>query len=29
MLERFIMEKRLGNYRVYIGDQMQGEMHPA
>jgi flavin reductase (DIM6/NTAB) family NADH-FMN oxidoreductase RutF len=29
MLERFIMEKRLGNYRVYIGDQAQGEMHPA
>ncbi len=29
MLERFIMEKRLGNYRVYIGDQVQGEMHPA
>lgn len=29
MLERFIMEKRLGNYRVYIGDQTQGEMHPA
>ena len=29
MLERFIHEKRLGNYRVYIGSQEQGEMHPV
>ena len=29
MLERFIREKRLGNYQVYIGDQHQGEYHPA
>ena len=29
MLERFIQEKRLGNFRIYIGDQRQGEMHPA
>ena len=29
MLERFIREKRLGNYQVYIGDQQQGEFHPA
>jgi hypothetical protein len=29
MLERFIQEKRLGNFRIYIGDQKQGEMHPA
>ena len=29
MLERFIREKRLGNYNVYIGDQDQGEMHPV
>ncbi len=29
MLQRFILEKRLGNYRVYIGDQDQGELHPA
>ena len=29
MLERFIREKRLGNYQVYIGDQDQGELHPA
>jgi flavin reductase (DIM6/NTAB) family NADH-FMN oxidoreductase RutF len=29
MLERFIQEKRLGNFRIYIGDQQQGEMHPA
>jgi flavin reductase (DIM6/NTAB) family NADH-FMN oxidoreductase RutF len=29
MLERFIREKRLGNYQVYIGDQERGEMHPA
>jgi len=29
MLGRFIREKRLGNYQVYIGDQHQGEFHPA
>jgi flavin reductase (DIM6/NTAB) family NADH-FMN oxidoreductase RutF len=29
MLERFIREKRLGNYQVYIGDQHHGEFHPA
>ena len=29
MLERFIREKRLGNYQVYIGDQDQGELHPT
>ncbi|UCH39568.1 MAG: flavin reductase family protein [Gammaproteobacteria bacterium] len=29
MLERFIREKRLGNYNVYIGDRESGEMHPA
>jgi hypothetical protein len=29
MLERFIEEKRLGNFRIYIGDQKQGEMHPT
>lgn len=29
MLERFIHEKRLGNYNIYIGDQRQGEIHPA
>ena len=29
MLERFILEKRLGNYQVYIGDQHQGEYHPT
>jgi len=29
MLERFIREKRLGNFQVYIGDQERGEMHPA
>ena len=29
MLQRFILEKRLGTYRVYIGDQHQGELHPA
>jgi len=29
MLERFIQEKRLDNFRIYIGDQKQGEMHPA
>ena len=29
MLDRFIREKRLGNYQVFIGDQDQGEFHPA
>jgi flavin reductase (DIM6/NTAB) family NADH-FMN oxidoreductase RutF len=29
MLSRFIREKRLGNYQVYIGDQHHGEFHPA
>jgi len=29
MLERYIREKRLGNYQVYIGDQQHGEFHPA
>ncbi|MDH3633221.1 MAG: flavin reductase family protein [Gammaproteobacteria bacterium] len=29
MLERFIREKRLGNYSIYIGDRAQGEVHPA
>jgi flavin reductase (DIM6/NTAB) family NADH-FMN oxidoreductase RutF len=29
MLERYIREKKLGNYRVYIGDQDQGEVHPS
>jgi flavin reductase (DIM6/NTAB) family NADH-FMN oxidoreductase RutF len=29
MLGRYIREKRLGNYQVYIGDQHQGEFHPA
>jgi hypothetical protein len=29
MLGRVIREKRLGNYQVYIGDQDQGELHPA
>jgi flavin reductase (DIM6/NTAB) family NADH-FMN oxidoreductase RutF len=29
MLERFIREKRLGNYSIYIGGQWQGEVHPA
>lgn len=29
MLERFIREKKLGNYRIYIGDQEYGEVHPA
>jgi flavin reductase (DIM6/NTAB) family NADH-FMN oxidoreductase RutF len=29
MLERFIREKRLGNFNLYVGDQKQGEMHPA
>ena len=29
MLERFIREKRLGNYSIYVGDREQGEVHPA
>jgi flavin reductase (DIM6/NTAB) family NADH-FMN oxidoreductase RutF len=29
MLERFIREKMLGNYQVYIGDRQHGEFHPA
>jgi len=29
MLSRFIREKRLGNYQVYIGDEHHGEFHPA
>ena len=29
MLGRFIREKRLGNYQVFIGDHEQGEFHPA
>ena len=29
MLERYIKEKRLGNYSVYIGDQHEGEIHPT
>jgi flavin reductase (DIM6/NTAB) family NADH-FMN oxidoreductase RutF len=29
MLERYIREKKLGNYRIYIGDQDQGEVHPS
>ena len=29
MLERFIREKRLGNYGTYIGDRQSGEIHPA
>ena len=29
MLERFIREKRLGNYNIYIGNHQQGELHPA
>ncbi len=29
MLERYIREKKLGNYRVYIGDQDQREVHPT
>ena len=29
MLERYIKEKQLGNYNVYIGDQHQGEIHPT
>ena len=29
MLERYIKEKRLGNYSIYIGDQHEGEIHPT
>ena len=29
MLERFIREKRLGNYNIYIGSHQHGELHPA
>ncbi len=29
MLERFIREKRLGNYSIYIGGRGSGEIHPA
>ena len=29
MLQRFIREKGLGNYNIYIGDQHQGETHPT
>jgi len=29
MLGRFIREKKLLNFQVYIGDQHQGEFHPA
>jgi len=29
MLERYIREKGLGNYNIYIGDRDSGEMHPA
>ncbi len=29
MLGRYIREKKIGNYGVYIGDQRQGEIHPA
>lgn len=29
MLERFIREKHLGNYNVYIGDRDSGEIHPG
>lgn len=29
MLERFIRDKKLDNFGVYIGDQMQGDIHPA
>lgn len=29
MLERFIREKRLGNYGVYIGSHARGELYPA
>ena len=29
MLERFIREKRLGNYSIYIGNRQSGEIHPA
>lgn len=29
MLERYIREKKIGNYGTYIGDQQQGEIHPV
>jgi len=29
MLERFIREKRLRNFNVYVGDEQSGEIHPA
>jgi flavin reductase (DIM6/NTAB) family NADH-FMN oxidoreductase RutF len=29
MLERFIRDKKLDNFGVYIGDQMQGDIHPT
>ena len=29
MLGRFIREKKLLNFQVYIGDQHQGEYHPT
>ena len=29
MLERFIREKRLRNFSVYVGDEQKGEMHPV
>lgn len=29
MLERFIREKRLQNFSVYVGDEQSGEIHPA
>ena len=29
MLERYIREKKIGNYGIYIGDQQQGEIHPT
>jgi flavin reductase (DIM6/NTAB) family NADH-FMN oxidoreductase RutF len=29
MLGRFIREKKLSNFQVYIGDQHHGEFHPA
>ena len=29
MLERFVREHKLGNYAVYIGDHVQGEIYPV
>ena len=29
MLERFIREKRLRNFSVYVGDEQNGEIHPV